>query len=286
LTIGSYNNSLLPSDFTNYTGESSITYTPGTTNHGELDGFAPGEMIWAATLDGSYGYTAGTSIAAAILSSALAYNFDTAHEHPLEYAPISPHAYHRVNSLGRRNLLDLNDPKYSSSNNQIATFFDTRNHVGDENIISNFYKTIENTKFNIQMFNPWHVKQVEVISDLPPFLYITSTGLLYGIAPALADTERTAKTNIPMIVTYADDSTETVNFTLINTKDDFDTNVETTGDPTLDVLLQANLTCRQAGQPGSCSDSFCFNDCVGVGCTVLVDTGQCLKTQWLCACEQ
>jgi subtilisin family serine protease len=286
LTIGSYNNHLLPSDFTNYTGGSSITFTAGTTNHGELDGFAPGEMIWAAKLDGSYGYVAGTSIAAAIVSSALAYNFNTVEEYSLEYSPFSTHRNNRMVSLGRRGLLDLSDPKYSSSNNQVVTFFDTKNHIGDENIILSYYKTVENTKFNVRMFNPWQVKQIEVINDLPSFLHIVSTGSLFGITPALADTERFEKIIISMIVTYTDDTSEPVTFTLLNTKDDFDTTVETTGDPTLDIVLQADYSCLSAGQPGECSDSFCADNCGGsVGCTRALGQGGCTKTQWFCSCN-
>lgn len=74
ITVGSYNQELVPSNFSNYTGDSFISYTHNETNHGALDGWAPGEQIWAADLSGSYGYTAGTSMSAAIASAAAAYN--------------------------------------------------------------------------------------------------------------------------------------------------------------------------------------------------------------------
>lgn len=285
LTIGAYNNELKPSDFTDYAGFSEISYTPGATNFNELDGFAPGEMIWAAKLGGGYGYVAGTSISAAIQSSALAYNFATGGVTPLEYSRVSPYMYHRSTALGRRDLLDLSDPRYSLSNNQITTFLDTRTYVGDENIILSYYKIVEKTKFVFQMFNPWHVKQIEVIGDLPSFLHITSTGKAYGIAPELTDAGRYTKTDIPMVVTYTNGSSETINFVMLNTKDDFDTTIETTDDPTLDILLQAIFSCFTAGQPGSCSDASCVNDCEFVGCTNTPGGGGCLKSQWFCSCN-
>lgn len=74
VVIGSYNQNLEPSNFSNYTGGSEISYTANETNYGALDGWAPGEQIWAANLSGGYSYVAGTSIATALASGAIAYN--------------------------------------------------------------------------------------------------------------------------------------------------------------------------------------------------------------------
>ncbi len=74
LTVGAYNQSLTPCDFSNYTGESIISNTNEIVNTGSLDIWAPGEMIWAAGLNGTYGYVAGTSAATAITSGAVIYN--------------------------------------------------------------------------------------------------------------------------------------------------------------------------------------------------------------------
>lgn len=72
-TIGSFGPTLVPSDFSNYTG-SDTSLTTGSTNFGGIDLFAPGENIKVATIGGQYGYTAGTSIAAAITSACFAIN--------------------------------------------------------------------------------------------------------------------------------------------------------------------------------------------------------------------
>lgn len=73
-TIGSFGTDLKPSNFTNYTGKTDTSLTQGETNHGALDLFAPGESIRVALNTGEYGYTAGTSIAAAITSACFAAN--------------------------------------------------------------------------------------------------------------------------------------------------------------------------------------------------------------------
>lgn len=73
LTLGSYDQNFTPCDFSNYT-QSEISLTNQSTNYGDIDGWAPGIDIYAATLNGSYGMIAGTSASAAIASGGLAYN--------------------------------------------------------------------------------------------------------------------------------------------------------------------------------------------------------------------
>jgi subtilisin family serine protease len=74
-TIGSFGPSLTPSDFSNYTEHTDTSLTAGTTNYGPgLDLFAPGENIRVAVKDGTYGYTAGTSAAAAVASACFVSN--------------------------------------------------------------------------------------------------------------------------------------------------------------------------------------------------------------------
>ena len=75
ITVGSFGQDLVPSNFTSYTGPSDTSYTAGETNHGPgLDLFAPGEGIRVACPGGAYGYTVGTSIAAAITSACTVIN--------------------------------------------------------------------------------------------------------------------------------------------------------------------------------------------------------------------
>jgi hypothetical protein len=277
LTIGSYNSQLLPSDFTDYTGGSSITYTSGTTNHGELDGFAPGEMIWAATLNGGYGYVAGTSIAAAIQSAALAYNFATGFIPPIEYVDMSSHLYHRQTGLGRRNLLDLSDPKYSSSNNQVTTYFDVRPSFGSGTPYIARYKIESGGKFTLQFFNPNFVKQVEFLSDLPQDMLVTTIGKMSWIAPEITNSYEVL--NFPIIVTYTDDTVVEDVFKLVILHESFDSDTTDMDDITLSITLQADCnpqSCRGAAE-------FCNDNCGIVSCSD-IPGDPCAKEEFLCLC--
>lgn len=145
LTIGSYGQQLTPCDFSNYTGETITSLTNNQVNTGALDGWAPGEQIWVAGLNGTYGFVAGTSASAAIASGAIAYNFSkyTSDEHATSiftnYAdtkkhietwkapsnPLSPlntfTPYYRL-AISKPNMLDLSDPKYASSLNRAVSY--------------------------------------------------------------------------------------------------------------------------------------------------------------------
>lgn len=65
ITIGAFNQNLEPCSFSNYNGPD-----------GDLDGWAPGEQIYVAQLNGGFGFIQGTSCSTAIASATLAYNLD------------------------------------------------------------------------------------------------------------------------------------------------------------------------------------------------------------------
>lgn len=62
-TVGAYSPEMVPCTFSNYTGPD-----------GALDVWAPGEQLAVAQLDGTIGFSSGTSLATAIQSAAGAYN--------------------------------------------------------------------------------------------------------------------------------------------------------------------------------------------------------------------
>lgn len=121
-TVGAYDQTFSPCDFSNYTG--SVPTTTGTTNFGELDGWAPGSNLRLAMPGGSYGIGAGTSMAAAIHSAAIAYN-----SHMLQLPngsfPLTAlkDLFAATISLGKKDYLDLSDPKYQSSKNFITVYY-------------------------------------------------------------------------------------------------------------------------------------------------------------------
>lgn len=117
LTIGAYDMDFNPASFSNF---SAISNTHGDTNYGSLDGWAPGVDIKVALVGGNIGNGSGTSVAAAIMSACIAHNSD------LAFTNDGPVAFYEQSlsglSLQKNGLLNLNDPKYTTSVNKIATF--------------------------------------------------------------------------------------------------------------------------------------------------------------------
>ena len=179
LTIGSFNQNLEPSAFSNYTGGSDISYTANDVNYGALDGWAPGELIWAANKNGGYGYIAGTSAAAAIASAAIAYNLNN---YLVENGSINekytiPNEmnFYTTLTIFRENLLDLSNSLYSNSVNKCATividrtfptFYSYMRQVRAENL-SNFF-----------IANPLSVNSISCDTELPEYITISSDGFI------------------------------------------------------------------------------------------------------------
>lgn len=147
LTIGAFDQNLTPSAFSNYTGESSISFTASDVNYGALDGWAPGEMIWSANKNGGYGYIAGTSAAAAIASSAFAYNLDITLKDDGSVKENTTLAindgilYYSDLTLFREGLLDLSNAQYTNSVNKIATFITSLKFNTKTVIHTKYYKS-------------------------------------------------------------------------------------------------------------------------------------------------
>lgn len=279
LTIGAFNNSLVPCDFSNYTGGSSIQVTGGPVNHGELDGWAPGEKIWAAMPNGSYAFTAGTSMAAAIVSGVLAYNIDSLYE-PIYNTQLTN--YFRSFALFRADLLDLSDPKYSSSVNGMATLREKMPPSFGRGIpVMTQAKGVEGSKLTLQMFSPWVVTQIDFTTGLPDFMEVTSAGKLYGKLPAMNPGERYRIVSLPMNVTFTDGQQQIQEFKLFVVANDFNSETESTGNPELDLVLAAQYFCASTTPCISPSDE-CINNC---GMFLVCDQGICPNPKQLsCIC--
>lgn len=188
LTVGSYNQNLTPSDFSNYTGQSIISLTESHTNGGELDGWAPGEDIWAAGLNGQYGFVSGTSIAAAVLSAVVASNLDlytnddgTRMDGATDWQlnSINPSAQAAL-AFGRPDLLDLSNEKYKESKNLVATLQDRTEtfklYPPDEFVLVCRAGLKEMGNF---VFEPTLTEKIEEIEALPTFCKILPIGNLF-----------------------------------------------------------------------------------------------------------
>lgn len=185
LTIGSYNKNFEPSNFSDYS-DSSVSLTNNLTNHGELDGWAPGEQIWAAVPGGTYSYSAGTSMACAVHSAVLAYNLD---KYYLENETLKCMDFSQLQiisnmSLGRENILNLSDEKYQNSVNKISTV-ENRPHLGwlrqilDNNVIPRPFPVRVGQVDCARLFDPSVVSNLEILDPLPPGFYIEN-GWLVG----------------------------------------------------------------------------------------------------------
>ncbi len=268
ITVGAYNNELKPCDFSNYTGTSGISFTQGMTNYGGLDGWAPGNDIWAAGLNGTYHNVAGTSIAAAIHSGSLAYNLSIGIDEPI--MNMNQYEYYMAHSFGKSNILYFDDPKYANSNNKITVYYDTTGKFGGiQPYAGAMMKVTSGGRIMHQIFNPYEILKLEVFGELPNGVHIAENGIIYGSAPTIS-TKYELYFSVPAKVTFTDGVEELVSLTMYVIGDAFDPAADLSGDPNLDLLLTVTYNCFANISP------FCINGSVDV-CT----NGQCTGT-YLC----
>lgn len=276
ITVGAYNKDLKPCDFSNYTGGSLISVSSSGTNHGELDGWAPGEEIWAAGLNGAYGYVAGTSIAAAIVSAITASNIhwwaddDATKTKGYENIFISTAVVNSTNTIfSRKDLLELNDPKYSNSTNAIATLR-TRDSYSSGNPVDEFVIAIRagESKALTRVMQPTLTKSIEFIDPLPANFEILPDGRIHG-NPSLdqgpTDSSPYKQYTSKFIRTLLTDVSETVTLDIYVMAPNLEPDTLPTDDPVkIKLQLQACIgfplpNCTTGGQ-GNC-DNQCSGDC-------------------------
>jgi hypothetical protein len=259
--------------------------TGGAVNHGELDGWAPGEEIWVAGLNGTYGYVAGTSIAAAITSAILASNlmhyvYDDlgARIEGYENFKISTAAIGSSNVIFKRpNLLDLNDPKYQNSINKIATFVERDNTPSGQSLdeVSISFR-IGEPRQGVRVYQPKLTKAIEWIVPLPENFLIIPDGRVYGNPVESQGPEEGESYKLhecSFIRTNLDDSQETVLINIYILPENFAPDTLPSDDPVhLTLLLGGcsqfapiNPGCNFNGGEFPCPDScpggsFCCSD--------------------------
>jgi subtilisin family serine protease len=263
LTIGSYNANLTPSDFSNYTGTSAISNSPGATNSGALDGWAPGENIYVATIDGAYANVSGTSIAAAIHSCVLAYNFsDKLHEGELIVSQRNLTTARLSDlSLQRTDLLDLTDAKYATSANRVSTLL---NEVSFDGYVFqpflNFAVRVGKVDSRL-LFNPQSVLSAELLSPLPAGFYITERGVLVA-EPTTVEGDYQVF-NVVLYLTQTDGTHIDKELTLAVLSEDFDRETLPQDDPIVAITLElpacstgytGNLACTENCMEGEYCD--------------------------------
>lgn len=297
LTVGSYNEDLVPSDFSNYADTSEISYTANSVNSGPVNNWAPGEKIWAATTSGEYGYTAGTSMSAAIASMILAYRLSTyidstgylysmygdrkilLHENSSASTidPITRLYPLHIGTEGKANLLDLSDSKYSLAKNYMISL----SRRSSESGIS--YPEITEITAN----RTWYVKaglknfvpltaefaptaqKIELLESIPEYCEFSLTGALIVNQPSALSSEQnifTESYEIKLRVTLDSGSvhSHTATIKVVGEDTQYDSLSE---DHELTVYLQSEDGCLNGEITGG------FNNCedgdfpFGVTCT-------------------
>ena len=279
-TIGSYGEELTPSDFSNYTGGSEISYAAGTVNSGAIDGWSPGESIYVATLGGQYGNVAGTSIAAAIHSAAVAYNIvqyiDSSGTFAYEnMTPDKLRAFAASSSLGRDGLLILGG-QYVGSANRVTTFY---SHVGDKQSAVGGARGVFNSGgyVHLNLFNTRDVKSVYCAEDLPPG-FIIDNGFLRGTPEVI--TEGYLFYTRTLDLTLFDDEIQTIQLEIGILPEGVNrSSLEPNGDPDLDIMLTLLQCCSVNATNGY--NCLTGNEC-GNFCYAMEKNGTCYCNAMTC----
>ena len=275
-TVGAYGQNFKPCSFSNYTG--SISTTAGETNYGALDVWAPGEDLKIATLDGGYGYAAGTSLATAIHSAAVAYNSISCVLSDGSVPASVPQdlSYITTRCTHRPDMLIFDDAKYSNSKNLCTMFkviYDgdgaTYTHVSKYNAIVTAGKPFERL-----MFSPLTVKSWTIADTLPVGLRIDNGWIVGSV-------EVTEPTLFQTSITYEKFSGVIINATMTLLMAPENANLATSDiDPQIVVKLQF-LCDKHMDFTGIW---YCYGACSGGWCHDICNLGN-PKDQWSIYCN-
>jgi subtilisin family serine protease len=274
ITVGSYNQSFAPASFSDYSGP--LNTSLNDTNHGStgpLDGWAPGVDIRIATLDGGTAVASGTSLSAAIVTACMAYNGDYYYlGDDLVYSATSYPLSVVISTFGKKNILDLSDPKYASSTNQIAIFHNSPNK--DDLVLTELGRFLKlvvypNVPAAVQIMKSQFIKSMTVTGDIPAGLSVTNGWLVGTITDDVQE-----QYEVNLVSTYEFNTGEVGSASILVTVNKSSDAVPPI-DTTVDIFLQ--YTCFWNGRycqggpgcPGcrNCSDKFSpscicsFNSC-------------------------
>jgi hypothetical protein len=272
MTIGAYNSNFAPCNFSDYTGPSDTSLTQSTVNHGALDAWAPGENIYCATLtDAQYGYTNGTSAAAAIYSAQFVYNLSQSLTNDKD---ILPHLRdsnsiiqcNLIQQVGRTGLLDLTDPKYSNSVNKICTYADLpRIYNENPNNITTPVKIVAKTgqSSTTRIFITESTASYEFLTTLPEGVTVINNFMYYSPTIDVVDVSGVETQTVEIKITQLDGSTYNNNILLVHVGTNFNADNLPPGDPLIDITLQFQCYsgyCFSCGYSSICC-SFSKYDC-------------------------
>ena len=285
LTIGAYNSDFVPCDFSNYSNPAGISLTTSQVNGGKLDSWAPGEQIWIAipaSKGGGFGFSAGTSLSAAIYSASLAYNVSRDFNIAQDYFSYMYYSDGKIkieitDIHGRTGLLDLSDSKYTESVNKICTFQNksrTTNTTRFKDDVT-FHMILDvNTKKYRQFFRPQGVDSYEFITPLPQWITMPENDGILLFHPTNTPADSTGIDRETFIYKiYLEDGTSVTQNIYTALLGDYDIEALPADDPVLLYRLQAMTACLFTTVGQGCYTGTCGNNL------------QCATTsEKLCAC--
>ena len=272
-TVGSYGQNFIPSAFSDYTDPTITSLTAGASNHGALDCWAPGEQIWAANVAGGYGFIAGTSASAAIVSAALAYNISKSWVSP---ATNKVYSYLKDNdgkiildylvSSTRKNLLNLSDAKYATSKNEIITFYnkiekETQYYVTPQKLVSRVGQ-----RTGILFAWPDRVKSYEFLGALPAGVFMEDSFMYFTATEEPTEPSGVHIYEIGYRFTDIYDNVEESTLSFVTLATDFDSTTLPASDPLIDIIVQL-VNCATTGAcNASCAGGKCKNQTKTLSC--------------------
>lgn len=246
LTIGAYNQDFYPCDFSDYT-DSAISVTQGETNHGALDGWAPGEKIYVAGLNNSYASVAGTSVAAAVVTGAMAYNLSQAlsenkklHSFVNEKVTVDIQV---VSDYSLNRPLMILEGKYSDSTNKVVGYVTGSPMNLSIPYIAGAFKKGEYNSF--KLFQQNVVKTVE-FTELPPGLKFDKNWIVGDPLVDLGNKTHIIY-NLTFELTFLDDSKDTLHMDMAILSESFDVSQIPEDDPVIDIVLLVNCAANNCG---------------------------------------
>lgn len=277
IKVGAFNQNFEPCNFSNYEGGSHVSVTSNLTNHADNQhdyfGWAPGELIYAANKDGTFGYTAGTSIACAIATGVLAHNLDLFYTSDTSMYPNyyfdTYTAYESV--FLRNNILNLSE-KYSSTRNSITTILLDTNigHLDDNLSEIRYINYPYNSFFKLRICDTLNYNKVTYngLENISADLKIDN-GFLYGKIPDIWNTG-VKQFTLPVKLEGVDSKDVVITLTVANSLQEIrDQNIAISSvDPTLLITLYDDSCCTYSAPlcgPNGVGTA-CYNAC-GTACS-------------------
>jgi hypothetical protein len=274
LAIGSYGENFVPSNFSNYTSITSVTQD--AVNHGSLSAWAPGEHIWCAGLNGSYGNVSGTSIAAAIYSGGVCYNksqylMDNNALMSVFFDHTGVANLGKIVAVDRNGILELSDPKYAQSANIIITYFVAERSSKLHRVLPGKLVARTGSSASTRMFTLGLTSAYEILTPLPSAAVLVRNFIIFSPTTLPIDPSG-VDTYVFNYRIYPSDSTPPfeTSITFVNITPTFDSNTLPTSSPLLEIT--ALFEC--VGLPSPCAGGTCPDD-PPITCTSTVSSKNC-----------